>query len=1140
MIKKIGLSEKIKNNSSLVINNVSEEQWLFIQNFIIADNNRQVFIYEDNDSAEEHYNLIKKVKNAVFFPDLGTQLFDGSYSSERELNERLLSINKVFNEECLLFTTFRSLFLFIPSLNEINLKSFDVIRDDIISPIELSKKLILNGFEKTPTVEEPGTFASKGEIFDIYPINSNPIRIHYFDDLIENIFEIDKASLRTLKDKEINKVNIIPSPKSFINKDTLKNFLQNLPKINPNQKARQKTKEHIVEAITSGSLFHNYPLYFSLFLSEKNSFYEFLKDNDFHFNFFNSEISKDNFQQEIIESEEMYNQYLSSDLEEILPPLKTIYDMNVDVQDYISINQIDMFNDNEDFNKNISLKLIPFVNHILTLSKVDKNNKKELFDYVGVYLKKKSLEGFDIIYTSSSEDHTNKFKEYFRDEFFISKTHFLNFSLGSGFIYESERIIVISENDLFTRKIDKTKRQTITEDVFAEQLASLEVDDYVIHKTLGIGQYKGVETIEIGNQKGDFVVLHYEGEDKAYVPVYKLNLIQKHSSSQANVKVANLNSKRFEQEKAKARKSVKKLAFDLLELQAKRELKKGFQFSEPSNLFYEFVDKFKFKDTPDQISATEDIINDMCSTKPMDRLVCGDVGFGKTEIAMRAAFKAVEDKKQVIILVPTTVLAFQHFNSFQKRFEDFAINIEFISRFKSPKESKEIYERIEKGNVDIIIGTHKLLSDKIKYNDLGLLIIDEEQRFGVGHKEKIKLLKENLDCLVLTATPIPRTLQLSFLGIKDLSLIKTAPPKRQSIKTYLIKEDALTIKNAINKELSRGGQVFVVHNKVKDIDTYTAKISKLNPDARIIYAHGQLPERELEKRITDFYNHKYDILVATTIIESGIDIPSANTMIIDRADTYGLSQLHQLRGRIGRSDKKAYAYFTIPSQRNISSIAAKRLKALQTYADMGSGFSLATSDLEIRGSGDILGAEQSGHIANIGLELYMDLLKETINEIKNNKNEISRNIEIQTPFNSYIDNKYIDNSGVRLKYYKKISGAKSLIKLNEIKLEMQDIYGPIPEELGNLFTILESRNNFNKLPIDSVKVTSKQIILNFNKKELDTNTQLRDKLIPLFLERPKIYTLKPNYSVTCSFKDKVSLESLLEFSNYIAMQIEAC
>ncbi len=392
---------------------------------------------------------------------------------------------------------------------------------------------------------------------------------------------------------------------------------------------------------------------------------------------------------------------------------------------------------------------------------------------------------------------------------------------------------MLSESDFFIHKVSKAKKVRRTnKDVFADQLASLKVNDYVIHKEHGVGKYLGIETISLGAQTDDFIALEYHDGDKVYVPMYKLDLIQKHSSSEATVKVANLKSKRFDLERAKASKSVKKLAFDLLELQAKRELKKGFKFSPPDDIYHEFEAKFPFQETEDQLKAINDVLDDMTSERPMDRLICGDVGFGKTEIAMRAAFKAVLDHKQVAVLVPTTVLAFQHYNTMITRFKDFAVNIEFVSRFKSAKQTNEILERLAEGKIDIIVGTHKLLGEKVKFHDLGLMVIDEEQRFGVAHKEKMKTLKENIDCLTMTATPIPRTLQMSFLGIKDLSLIQTAPPKRQSIKTYLIKDDPNTIKKAIDKEIGRGGQVFVVHNKVKDIEEYTAKIKKLSPSGK--------------------------------------------------------------------------------------------------------------------------------------------------------------------------------------------------------------------------------------------------------------------------------------------------------------------
>lgn len=518
----------------------------------------------------------------------------------------------------------------------------------------------------------------------------------------------------------------------------------------------------------------------------------------------------------------------------------------------------------------------------------------------------------------------------------------------------------------------------------------------------------------------------------------------------------------------------------------------------------------------------------------MDYLVCGDVGFGKTEVAMRAAFKAVEDKKQVAVLVPTTILALQHFNSFSKRFKEFPVRIEFISRFKTAKESKEILEKAEKGEIDILIGTHKLLSNKLKFADLGLVIVDEEQRFGVGHKEKLKLMKASVDFLTLTATPIPRTLQMAFLGLRDLSLIKTAPPRRQSIKSYVIKEDELTIQSAIQKELQRGGQVFLVHNKVHDIEQYTASIRELVPEAKITFAHGQMGEKELEDRINSFYNGQYQVLIATTIIESGIDIPNANTMIIDRADTYGLAQLHQLRGRIGRSDKKAYAYFVVPRMREISTIAQKRLHALQTYADMGSGFNIASVDLEIRGAGDILGATQSGHVEAVGLELYMELLKDAIHELRGEKKLLKKDIEIVTPFPAFIPNHYISDASERLKQYKRLSNCETHQLLESIREEFQDVYGIFSEELSNLFTVLETRIYLQTLGLKSVQVGGTAITLKFDKQFLESNTDLRDRVVNFFISRPKIYQFTPDYRVIYNQKTGVTQNDLLKFSKTIS------
>ncbi|MDC0255732.1 transcription-repair coupling factor, partial [Bacteriovoracales bacterium] len=715
---------------------------------------------------------------------------------------------------------------------------------------------------------------------------------------------------------------------------------------------------------------------------------------------------------------------------------------------------------------------------------------------------------------------------------------FFKGKLNEGFFYKTENTLILSEGDLFSSKKKKIKNITNKSvDLFAEQISTLKKGDFVIHGEHGVGKYLGLESLTVGGINTDYLILQYAQNDKIYVPVYKMNLIQKHADGSNQVKVANLRNAKFQQLKTKAKKAAQELAFDLLELQAKRKMTKAFSFSPPDHNFKEFELAFPFSETPDQLQAIESVITEMQKDSPMDYLVCGDVGFGKTEVAMRASFKAVLNEKQVAILVPTTILAFQHFNSFSERFKNFPVNIELLSRFKNSKETKEIKESLSQGKVDIIIGTHKILSDSVKYKDLGLVIVDEEQRFGVAHKEKLKLIKTSVDFLTLTATPIPRTLQLAFLGLKDLSLIQTAPPKRQSIKTYLVKEDDKTLKSAIEKELRRGGQVFIVHNRVKDIEYYTQKIQELVPNSNIVYAHGQMKEKELESKMKDFYLGKYDILISTTIIESGIDIPNANTMIIDRADTFGLSQLHQLRGRIGRSDKKAYAYFIIPNEKVISATATKRLKALQTYADMGSGFSIASSDLEIRGAGDILGGSQSGHVEAVGLELYMELLKDAVNELQGREKKSKLDLEISTPFSSYIPSNYIKNDSERLKQYKKLSNCNSLVNLENNKTILEDIYGTFPQEVHNFFMTLECRILLQNLAMNSFKVGPRSILISFDEKILESNESLRNAIVTFFMARPKVYLFSPNFKITCSFKEELNPDTIIKFATLLSKQI---
>ena len=1152
-------------SSPLHLYGANSDQWSFIFNSFLRESanlflkKSQLIITSSNDEAEDFYNSVQlnlqdtKVE-VLFYPGLETSLYSGVISSEKSFYDRFEVLSRLnrFNfkqNKFILITSFEALSLKTPPRNFFNDYSFEIKTDDIISPLDLAKKLVAMGYSSVTSVEEPGTFIQKGQIFDIYPVGAQAVRLSYFDDLIETINPIDLETQKTQREISLKSLFITPAAGVLARGDFSVTLRENLPQPGPAFKNKFEFRKALFNRLSDGLLFENYPAYLPLFFKNPETLFDYFPIND-ALTIVLSAHETIRSQLEFVETLrfDYENAEVNLNSENILPEFTKIYNFdfvskleNPKQSHVVLVDQINLNMAFGEMSNSIDLRLIKtknFFNEFInpTLSKPD--YIKAVFDL----LKKKFEFQGQIYFSSYSESSKLEVQNLIELQNYPGelkkRISFLPFRVTEGFYFESENFLIISDGDLFAAKKSSPKKyKKVDLDLFAEQLSTLKIGDYVIHSEYGVGVYAGLESLDIAGDKSDFLVLKYAESDKVYVPVYKLNLIQKHADATAGLKSDSLRTNKFQALKARARNSAKILAFDLLKLQAERQSSSAYAFSPPDHLYKEFELAFPFEETPDQSRAIEDVLECMQKPVPMDYLVCGDVGFGKTEVAMRAAFKAIEDKKQVAVLVPTTILALQHFNSFSKRFKEFPVRIEFISRFKSAKESKEILEKVARGEVDILIGTHKLLSDKLKFSDLGLVIVDEEQRFGVGHKEKLKLMKASVDFLTLTATPIPRTLQMAFLGLRDLSLIKTPPPRRQSIKTYVIKEDELTIQAAIQKELQRGGQVFLVHNKVHDIEQYTASIKELVPEAKITFAHGQMGERELEDRINSFYNGVYQVLIATTIIESGIDIPNANTMIIDRADTYGLAQLHQLRGRIGRSDKKAYAYLVVPRMREISEIAQKRLHALQTYADMGSGFNIASVDLEIRGAGDILGATQSGHVEAVGLELYMELLKDAIHELRGERKLIKKDIEILTPFPAFIPNHYIKDASERLKQYKRLSNCETHLLLENIRDEFQDVYGVFSEELSNLFTVLETRIYLQTLGLKSVQVGGSSITLKFDKQFLESNADLRDRVVNFFISRPKIYQFTPDYRVIYNHKNAVTQNDLLKFSKSIGEQL---
>ncbi|MFC1559748.1 transcription-repair coupling factor, partial [Candidatus Margulisiibacteriota bacterium] len=641
--------------------------------------------------------------------------------------------------------------------------------------------------------------------------------------------------------------------------------------------------------------------------------------------------------------------------------------------------------------------------------------------------------------------------------------------VSAGFSYSD--ITVLSDKEIFTELKPREKYLSKPkEGVSSKLLSELNIGDYVVHVNHGVGVFKGLETLQIDDATQEYISIEYLQEDKLYVPLHLMGMVQKYSSlGEYKPKINRLGGSEWGKTKTKAKKSIKDLTNELVDIYSARKQLKGFNFPSDTQWQAELEQSFVYEETPDQEKTVREVKGDMQSSRPMDRLICGDVGYGKTEVAIRAAFKAAASGKQVAVLVPTTVLAEQHFRNFSKRFESFPLVVEMLSRFRSKAEQQSIIKSLAAGAVDVVIGTHRLLQDDIKFKDLGLLIVDEEQRFGVMHKEKIKKIKKTVDVLTLTATPIPRTLYMSLSGARDMSRISTPPLDRSPIRTYLYEWNEAVIREAILRELERGGQIYFVHNFVRDIGKVADVVKRLVPTARVVVAHGQMKEKGLESVMIDFLNRKYDVLVCSTIIESGIDIPSVNTIIIDHAERFGLSQLYQLRGRVGRSSVRAYAYLMYHKEQVLSDSALERLKAIQEFTALGSGYKLAMRDLEIRGAGNVLGPEQHGHILSIGFDLYCDLLEESVKEIKKVPQEEGERTYIDLKINAFIPQDYVSDEKQRIALYRRMNFISSFDELNELRKELRDRFGKIPLEFESLIEIIVLKLKASKKKIASIE-----------------------------------------------------------------------
>ncbi len=973
---------------------------------------------------------------------------------------------------------------------------------------QLIESLIAMGYEQVSFVRNVGDFSVRGGIIDIFPppftdtthnVVEGPVRLDFFGDLIESIRLFEPISQRSVS--EIDEVLLLPVSDIIFNKEDsagLSRTVQLFKDFTQRKSVDWDQLNYLVDRVANRTRFAGIefflPLFYSNSAEDSATLFDYLPtDTTFVL------IDPDAVQVTAkLVDERIQANYVSAKERGFpaLEPQKIFLPSDRITKKVFSYRSLHC----SDFNAEAMESLvIRCSNHQPIKQDIHLNRRKSgVIAPLAGRLTTLQEEGGRVILCGRTDKHTailgdmlgrhqmrvtpikppltpEKLKNLTNNQNLFLCTH----PLSSGFSLLDEHLHIFSEIELFGEKRFTSRKKIRHPQGEPVTFSELNHGDIVVHRTHGLGIYRDIITLTLNNIQNDFMLIEYRDGDKLYLPVDRLQLITRYEGlSDRRPKIDKLGSQSWRAVKTKVKEEVWKVAQELLEIYAKREVRKGQRFSSPAEMYQELEESFLYDETPGQDKAITETISDLTSDKPMDRLVCGDVGYGKTEVAVRAAFKVVEDGYQVAVLVPTTVLSEQHLKTFRERLDGFGIAVECINRFRSASNQKKMVSELRRGKIDIIIGTHRLLSKDIEYKRLGLLIVDEEHRFGVTHKEKIKKIKAEVDILTLTATPIPRTLQLSLLGIRDLSVISSPPEHRRPVKTFVARYDELVIKEAVIKEMNRGGQVFVVHNRVKSIDRMAALIQKLVPPARVGVGHGQMHGKDLEEVMVAFVNKEIDVMVCTTIIESGLDIPSANTIIINRADQLGLAEIYQLRGRVGRSSLQSYAYLLVPSIDHLSKDSRERLRALMDFSELGGGFKLAMSDLQIRGGGNILGVSQSGHIAAIGYDLYLDLLQKTIGDIKKRAGQHSEKItaddldpEINLQISAYIPHTFINDINQRYQFYRRISAlvGEDGAAMADLKDELEDRFGALPQETANLFNIVGLKKELIPLGINKLE-----------------------------------------------------------------------
>ena len=1029
-------------------------------------------IYEDLKFFEDEEILLFPKREVVYY-DIDTMNKDVTM-------DRLSIYTKLYESSAkVILTSIEALMQRTISKNKLFEKVLQLEVGKEVSLDTLKESLNDLGYERTDMVEGRGQYTVRGGIIDFFPLTTkNPVRVEFWGDEIDSIRFFDVESQRTVE--PLKDISVFPAEEYLVDKNDLNSIGDEILKTYPNAISD-------VEAIKNGNYLTKIDKYFKFFYKETSNLLDYISKNTIVFLDEPSRVAQ-KAQTIEYENKEIIEQYL--DKNKIIPSYTesmTLWDdinFELEKKNIINLERTDTMHAKRN-GYSFNCREVNFfrdsVDIFVQEVQEQLENGKEVLILGGTVSKARGIATM-LLEHSVSATFLEKL-----DINFLSpkKVLVIPGNLSEGFEYVDLGLVVVTQNIGVNKEAVK---RSYKPQVFKQSkkivFADLNVGDYIVHSVHGIGQYMGINTLYVDGVKKDYIKLKYQDDGVLYIPTNQLDNIRKYiGSGDAAPKLNKLGSKDFAKTKAKVKASLKDIAKGLIELYAKRKQSKGYRFSPDTVWQNQFEEAFPYEETEDQLRCIAEVKKDMESDLAMDRLLCGDVGYGKTEVAIRAAFKAVMDGKQVAYLVPTTVLSEQQFNEFRSRMKDFPVKINVLNRFKSLRDKREILRQLRTGELDIIIGTHRIVQKDIEFKDLGLLIIDEEQRFGVKHKEAIKKLKSNVDVLTMTATPIPRTLHMSIVGIRDMSVIYEPPKNRIPVQTYVLEYDETVIREAILKEIGRDGQVFYLYNHVEGIEKKASEISKLVPEARVAFAHGQMEGRELEDIMKAFIDKEIDVIVCTTILESGIDIPNANTIIIEDADRLGLSQLYQIRGRVGRSDKNAYAYITYRRNKILSEASEKRLKAIKEFTEFGSGFKIALRDLEIRGAGNILGPEQHGHMEAVGYEMYCKLLEEAVKEIQGE--EVTEEVDTQIDLNitAYIPDTYIENINQKIEVYQDIANISDESEIIDVTDELIDRYGELPEESVNLLEIARIKIYARALKILSIKQNNKNVVIKFSNEE---------------------------------------------------------